>query len=603
MVDAFSLSGLGVRHRSGPRPGLRFLAVVAGAGMLVVLAAGSASAHATLVSATPQQGSQVSVAPSSVTLTFSEGVGLSARSVEVLDPSGRRVDKGNPHHPAGQPSTVAVDLNSGLRSASYAVVWHVVSADSHPIEGTYSFGIRLPAGAAPADAAGSTLVGGLDGLFRWIAYVGAVLLLGGTAFLIWIWPGGLTLTRPRRLLTVGWLASVFGAVGLFLLQGPYGAGLGLGDLADPGLAGDTLATRYGELMLLRLAVLAFAVPAMLRLTAVPRDQSRASGWAVAGLGVVFVVTFSLSQHAGQGDLVPVWAGLDALHLAAASVWVGGLAMLAWAMLGRSTAADLASVLLQWSRLAMVAVATLVVTGTAQAWRQIGSLAALTRTEYGLLVIGKVAGTVVVLVLADFGRRWMNRRTRGVAVPLAVVATVGPVSTNRLAAAGTPTASVGASTSSRTHPVGPSVGRLRASVTAEVGIAAVVLAMTSVLVNTVPADIAFAPPYSATVVGRGNNDLSIRVRLDVDRTKVGLATIRIYTSSKIGAALPFVAVDGSLTERTKGLGPVRFSFVGVGPGHGTAASVVVPAPGRWTLTTHIRTDQSTDYAATTTYTVS
>jgi hypothetical protein len=36
-------------------------------------------------------------------------------------------------------------------------------------------------------------------------------------------------------------------------------------------------------------------------------------------------------------------------------------------------------------------------------------------------------------------------------------------------------------------------RLRASVTAEIGIAVVVLALTSVLVNTVSATIAYGPP--------------------------------------------------------------------------------------------------------------
>jgi putative copper export protein len=51
----------------------------------------------------------------------------------------------------------------------------------------------------------------------------------------------------------------------------------------------------------------------------------------------------------KGDLVAVWAGLDTLHLAAACGWVGGLAILIYAMLGCSTAADLAMVLPRWSQ--------------------------------------------------------------------------------------------------------------------------------------------------------------------------------------------------------------------------------------------------------------
>jgi copper transport protein len=568
----------------------------------IVLSAAPASAHATLESTTPQQGSQVGTAPSSVSLTFSEGVGLNPQSVEVLDPHGHRVDKGDPHNPGGRPATVAVDLKAGLPNASYAVVWHVVSADSHPITGTFSFGVGVAAGTAPADTGSNALMGALDGLFRGIAYAGAVLLLGGTAFLAWLWPAGVALARPRRLVTAGWLLSVTGAAALFLAQGPYGAGLGVGALSDPALAGDTLVTQYGKLILLRLVVLAFAAGALRRLAAGRGDDITTSRSAVVGLGVVFLVTFSLSEHAGQGDLVPVWATLDALHLAAASVWVGGLAMLTYATLRRSTAADLAAVLPRWSRLAMAAVATLVVTGSAQAWRQIGSLAALTGTEYGLLVLGKVAGLIVMMVLAEMGRRWVIRSAGTVALPVLERAAAGPVSGPRPSSADAETAGMIAVKDTLGQPVEPSIARLRASVSAEVGIAAVVLALTAVLVNTAPANTAFAPPYSATVVGQGNNGEAITVTLDVDQTKAGLTTMHVYTHSRDGAVLPFVAVDGSLTEPSTGLGPVNFSFAGAGPGRGTASAVVVPAPGTWTLTAQVRTDEITDYSATTTYTV-
>jgi copper transport protein len=568
----------------------------------VVLTAAPAWAHAALESTTPQQGSQVSTAPSSVSLTFSEGVGINPQSVEVLDPGGHRVDKGDPHNPGGQPSTVNVDLRAGLPKASYTVVWHVVSADSHPVSGTFSFGVGVAAGTAPAAAGGSPLVGGLDGLLRGIAYAGAVLLVGGTSFLAWLWPAGMALARPRRLVGAGWLMSVVASAALFLFQGPYGAGLGVGDLVDPGLAGGTLATQYGKLILLRLLVLAFAAGALRRLAVARGDDIAAPRSAVAGLGVVFLVTFSLSEHAGQGSLVPVWATLDALHLAAASVWVGGLALLAYAMLGRSTAADLVAVLPRWSRLAMVAVLTLVVTGTAAAWRQIGSIGALAGTEYGLLVLGKVAGLVVMLVLAAMGRRWVVRKARGWAPSVVVLAAAGPVSKPLSTSAGTHTAGMVGVADTPLHPVQPSIGRLRASVTAEVGIAAVVLALTAVLVNTVPGNQAFAPPYSATVVGQGNNGQDITVTVEVDQTKAGLTAMHIFTHTKDGAVLPFVAVDGTLTERSTGLGPVNFSFASAGPGRATAAAVVVPAPGTWTLTAQVRTDELTDYSATTTYTV-
>jgi len=151
-----------------------------------------------------------------------------------------------------------------------------------------------------------------------------------------------------------------------------------------------------------------------------------------------------------------------------------------------------------------------------------------------------------------------------------------------------------------HPDGPSVRDLRRSVMAEVAIGAVVLGLTVVLVATVPANVEYAPPYSATVIGQGNNGESITVRLDVASTKPGATTMRIHTSSGV-RPVPFAEVRGSLIERTKGLGPVLFVFTPKKAGDGTVA-VVVPAPGTWTLTAQVRTDETTDYSATTVYTV-
>ena len=230
----------------------------------LVLSAAPASAHATLDSTTPEQGSELTSPPSSVSLHFSEAVGIGVRAIEVLDGAGRRVDDGAPRHPDGNGDVVEVDIPRSLPQGSYTVDWRVVSADSHPIAGTFSFGVHVPAGAASISATEDPAVSAVDAVLRGTAYVGAVLLVGGAFFLVVLWPAGFAIRRCRRLLIVGWVASTAAAAGLFLLQGPYGAGVGLAAALDPQLLGDTLASRYGKLMLLRLVVLAFAVPALRR---------------------------------------------------------------------------------------------------------------------------------------------------------------------------------------------------------------------------------------------------------------------------------------------------------------------------------------------------
>ena len=209
---------------------------------------------------------------------------------------------------------------------------------------------------------------------------------------------------------------------------------------------------------------------------------------------------------------------------------------------------------------MVCVGVLAVNGPFQAWRAVAPPPALTATPSGRLLIAKIAGFVALLVLGDQGRRAVRR-------------------------------------SRRSGPVG-----LRRSVAAEVAIGAGVLAVTAALVNTVPAGQDYTPPYTATVTARDVEGSPITLVLDVEPTRVGAQTIHLYTYTAAGAVLAFHHAEGRVSAPSRGHPPARFTFTDAGPGHGIAQHVVVPAPGLWVLTVHVDPDATTDYAATTTYTV-
>lgn len=117
---------------------LLFLAVVG----VLLAGAGPASAHAALTGSDPAQGVVVDKAPDQVTLTFSEKVATSDESLRVLDPKGKRVDSGKPSNVSG--TSYAVRLHSGLPDGTYTVAWQVVSADSHPVAGAFTFSIGAP---------------------------------------------------------------------------------------------------------------------------------------------------------------------------------------------------------------------------------------------------------------------------------------------------------------------------------------------------------------------------------------------------------------------------------------------------------------------------
>ncbi|MDQ3158125.1 MAG: copper resistance protein CopC [Actinomycetota bacterium] len=116
----------------------KFLAT-AGIALLVSLVLGSAPAiaHAALVSTDPSDGVRLDTAPTKVTLEFSENVASPAYLV-ITGPDGSRVKTGKTEVlDRTVTATVApVDLKG-----TYSMSYRVVSADSHPVEGTTKFEI------------------------------------------------------------------------------------------------------------------------------------------------------------------------------------------------------------------------------------------------------------------------------------------------------------------------------------------------------------------------------------------------------------------------------------------------------------------------------
>ena len=115
-------------------------------GIIVALVAGSAAigvapsvrAHAFLDHASPAVGSSVPAAPPVVTLWFTQDLEPAFSGVTVTNEAGQRVDLGNLQIPPGSPAELQIGLKP-LPPGTYLVSWHVVSVDTHPTEGTFTF--------------------------------------------------------------------------------------------------------------------------------------------------------------------------------------------------------------------------------------------------------------------------------------------------------------------------------------------------------------------------------------------------------------------------------------------------------------------------------
>jgi len=524
---------------------LRRLAFVLVASALAFGAfAGPASAHATLEQSTPSNGSRVENAPKQIVLQFSERVEVALGGVRVFDATGRRVDHGTITHPNGVGSRVAIFLPK-LKGGGYVVTWRVISADSHPVQGAFTFTVGDAAPAKAAEVAGllgssrgSRAVGVAYGVGRGIAFAAMLTLLGAVAFVALVWPAGATQPRVRRIAVVSLVVLAVASLANLALQGGYAAGLTFGDSLSVSVLRGVLRTRFGhvyEVRFLLLAVMAALVALMARRAAWWR-------WAVVIVGVGIAATPGFAGHAAQGTNEPYALIADVVHVSAAAMWVGGLVVLLAVVLPTVAFDESTVVVRGFSRNALYAVSVIVATGVFQAWRQIGSVEALKTTPYGKLVVVKTLLVAAVLCIAYASRTIVQRRWSP-----------------------------------------ESVRTLRRSVSVEAVIAVGVLAITSLLVNAVPAKTLVTKAPSGELTGKA-------MLIDYTATpgRAGPNEIHLYALTKTGQPQPVVEMTLTLALPGRGIAPIDVPLQNAGPGHFQSLNFEVPFAGQWKMQVTART---------------
>ncbi|MER5660872.1 copper resistance protein CopC [Streptomyces mirabilis] len=411
----------------------------------VLAGAAPASAHAALTGSDPQQGAVVGRAPTQVSLTFSEKVAMSDNSVRVLDPKGKRVDTGKATDLGG--TTYGVKLHSGLPDGTFTVTYQVVSADSHPVSGAFTFSIGAPSQTSVAlsdPAVGGGVVGALYGVGRYVSYAGFILLVGGAAFVLACWQRGAGVRPVQRLVVSGWLALTGATLALLLLRGSYVGSGKVGDIFDLTLLGQVLQTKAGAALVSRLLLLAAGALfiAVLFGAYARRDEADATdegdasgrsdasdkgdgsdkggvdadaekrdltfGLAIGGAVVAagLAASWAMAEHASTGIQAGLAMPVDVLHLLAVAVWLGGLSALLVALFRAPAETQIDAVAVRrFSRLAFGSVTVLAATGIYQSWRQVGSWSALTGTWYGQLLLIKIGLVAVLVGIAWISRRW------------------------------------------------------------------------------------------------------------------------------------------------------------------------------------------------------
>jgi copper transport protein len=573
-----------------------------GAMAILVLPAAPASAHATLEQTAPVAGTVLDQLPGEVTLTFSEQVRMVADKIRVTGPDGNRADAGKP---AVRDTELVIPLKPGGPKGTYLVSYRVISADSHPVSGGYSFSFGQPSAVPNPDDAGSsvrtdTFVKDAMSVARFLGFAGLVLLIGPALVLFALWPRRLPAHDPGRLAQIGAGLLAVSTILELYLQVPYTAGTTVFDVSSAA-AREVLGTPFGAAHLVRLGVV-IAVALLLRPLIAGR-ASKVDQTLLIILGVVGLGTWPISGHPSASPVPTLTVVADVAHLAAMSIWLGGLVMLFGFLLRRANTRELSAIVPVWSGWALFAITVLVLAGTAQALVEIGTVDALTGTTYGKLVIAKVVLLAAVVSVAAYSRRITNRRFTPGPVP-GTTAEFSEMSGAFVAddeaadddevfdddgeAADDDEAGGGGGADVPAVAQSQDRRRLRVAVMIEVAIAVVVLALTSVLVQTSPArggQSDLPPgPFDTTV---STNLLKLQV--DISPAKAGLNAIHLFAVKPDGSG-PQTVVEWRATAGlpAKGIEPLTVPMLAIGDDHAVGQVTLTPG-GTWEFKFTVRVD--------------
>ncbi|HVA89707.1 MAG TPA: CopD family protein, partial [Chloroflexota bacterium] len=440
----------------------RLLALLAVALVAILAVPGQVHAHAHLIQADLAPDADLRAPSGTVHFWFDEGLNGGLSKILIRDAQGAQVnsDTGRVNPTNSEELDVRIPA---LAPGQYTVFWTSdSSSDGHILHGFYLFTVG-GTGARAISTTPSTFVSpetpALDTTSLSSALAHWLVLLSST-----VWTGALALellvllpararagarkaevatrasARLRSVIGLGLIATLLALLGELGTQA-YAAG-GWSGLTNGAVLGDMLSSHYGIYWIARMLLVVLtllvvgAIPdytpgvLMTRRARLPARPMGVALLAISGaLGLAYLLAFALSGHAAAvSQLIFTSVGLDWLHLLANSVWIGGMAAIALAIVPTlripqsggerdAAAGNLAvlDLLDRFSPLAYLALATAAVTGEFNAQVHLSSLDQLINTAYGRFLLIKLILIVEIMALSASHVFLTRPRLRAMAV--------------------------------------------------------------------------------------------------------------------------------------------------------------------------------------------
>ena len=334
----------------------------------------------------------------------------------------------------------SITFDPPLAGGRVGIRWNVQAADAHPIEGAFSFTVAAPAPVAPvAPVAPATSVASetvaveasevppaapttsvapapvaveasevppaaqtleefltVDNskpgqttatVGRLVGFVGVTLGLGAFAFVA-------TALRGRRG-EVRRAASAVRVLGAVIVVGAAIEYVGVSRVGTESLASGW-STAPGFATVLRILGgigLVVGIGGTITRGAVQRWTSNARSWPALASVVLIIASFWFDGHTVSKGFRPLHALVNSVHVAAGAVWVGGvvaIAVVVWSRYQSHEPMRVVELVVRFSKIATIALASVVVAGGVMAFLVLDSFGELTGTPWGKILLLKTA---------------------------------------------------------------------------------------------------------------------------------------------------------------------------------------------------------------------
>lgn len=386
------------------------------------------AAHARLASSEPADGGILVEAPSEVRLWFDEPISPRFSGAELLDIHAQRIDLAGIHTDPAEPKLLVLRLNK-IPHGVYSVLARTLSeADGHSSVSFLVFGVGEDADLGTAAVVKpDTALPLVEAILRWLNYLALAALIGGVTVLLGVLePARRALVNDAALAMAGaarrvryWVVAscalaTLAGVSLLLWQAFGLLGQLPEDVSLPAVLTQVVGrTRWGALWLAREGVLLALLGVLIWSIHTERSddariaEPRLTRWYIAALASLSLVGLqALTGHAAAvspGRLLAVV--IDAVHLLAVGVWVGGTLALAvglFPLVRHDRAVSTAVMRAGWGRysqFAAISVGLIFATGLYNTAHQVASLDALLTTVFGQALLAKIG---LVLAMGAFG---------------------------------------------------------------------------------------------------------------------------------------------------------------------------------------------------------